>query len=186
MAKSRTMHYLKIVSAVIMLYIGLNFIDNPYLKYPFFVLLLFMMEVDVTGELKGKLPFKKGFLSVVLFIGLSVLVSRVFPVNSSFSLTFLNVLSVVVFAPVCEELFFRKAMNDRVPDVVGALLSSAVFGLFHGMDAFLPTFISGLGLFMIYRLMGSLKASIAAHMANNALAVLTHPETVEFLRELIR
>lgn len=186
MAKSKTLHYFRIVAAVILLWLGLQYIGNVYFKYAFFALLLFVMEVDVVGELGKKLSFKKGFVSVMLFVGLSILISRVFPVSGGFSLTLEGILSAIVFAPICEELFFRKAMNDRVPDIIGALLSSAVFGIFHGVNAFLPTFIAGLGLFVIYRLTGSLKASIAAHMTNNALAVLTHPETVGFFRELIR
>lgn len=186
MAKNKTVHYFRIVSSVVLLYLGLSYIGNTYYKYAFFALLLFVMEVDVTGELSRRLSFKKGFVSVILFVGLALLVNRVFSVRDGFTFTVESILSVIIFAPICEELFFRKAMNDGVPDIIGALLSSAVFGIFHGVDSFLPTFILGLGLFIIYRLTGSLKASIAAHMTNNAIVVLFHPETIEFVRELIR
>lgn len=183
--KTATRNSIRILAGTALLYIALTFINNVYLQYAFFLLLLIVMEVDVIGELKRKLPFGKAVVSAVLFVVLSALIGRIFPSNNLPSdMTLMKAVSAIIFAPICEELFFRKMMNEGVPDIVGAVFSSAVFGIFHGVDMFIPASLAGLVLFVIFRLTGSLKASIFAHSLNNALAVMLHPETIEYFSRL--
>ncbi len=183
--KIATRNSIRILAGTALLYIALSFINNGYIQYAAFVLIIALMDVDVIGELKKKLPFRRAILSAAVFVVVSLLLSRVFPANNlPADMTLMKAVAAIIFAPMCEELFFRKAMNEGVPDIVGAIFSSAVFGIFHGVDMFIPASLAGLTLFFIFRLTGSLKASIFAHSLNNTIAVMFHPDTIEYFSKL--
>jgi len=91
----------------------------------------------------------------------------------------------LVVAPVTEEFFFRgmlfRSVRDRRGFLVGALVSSLVFGLFH----FIPgsplrdnlllmsvMVFTGFGLCFIYERRGTIVANIGAHMAFNTIGLL--------------
>jgi membrane protease YdiL (CAAX protease family) len=86
---------------------------------------------------------------------------------------------VVVAAPVSEEIFFRGFMfaglRRRMPFVVAAAFSAAVWGLFHFTGAgswgvVLQLSIFGVILAWLYERTNSIWPTIAVHMLNNALA----------------
>ncbi len=184
--KIATRNSIRILAGTALLYIALNFISNVYIQYAVFVLLIVLMDIDVVGELKKKLPFGKALLSAAVFVTVSLILARVFSANNQpADMTLMKAVTAIIFAPICEELFFRKAMNVGVPDIVGAVFSSAVFGIFHGVDMFIPASLAGLTLFFIFRLTGSLKASIFAHSLNNTVAVMLHPDTIEYFSRLV-
>jgi membrane protease YdiL (CAAX protease family) len=86
----------------------------------------------------------------------------------------LGVVSVVVVAPVAEEIFFRGflygGLRGRFGVWVSALISSALFGLAHAADGLVLVpvlFVVGLGLALLYERRGALGASIAAHAVFN-------------------
>jgi membrane protease YdiL (CAAX protease family) len=95
----------------------------------------------------------------------------------------LIVLSLVV-APVTEETFFRgvlyRSVRDRRGFVVGAIVSSLLFGLSHYVGGPWPDTVllqvtmvgTGIGLASLYEWRGNLLANIAAHMAFNTLGVI--------------
>lgn len=82
-------------------------------------------------------------------------------------------LSVVVMAPIVEEIAFRgvlyNLLNKTLPLWVSALISSVIFGILHG-TTFLQTAIIGLVLAFIYQITGDLKVAIIGHAVNNAVA----------------
>ena len=86
---------------------------------------------------------------------------------------------VCVFAPICEELFFRGLMfrvfADRVGIVAGAALSGAIFGLVHLPGSPLVTgvvlFGLGFGFALLRWWTGSLLPPMALHAINNSLLV---------------
>jgi membrane protease YdiL (CAAX protease family) len=79
-------------------------------------------------------------------------------------------LTQAVVGPVIEELVFRgllyKAWEEQWGWFVAMLLSSGVFGAYHG--AFWPAFVGGLVYVALYRRTGSLVAPILAHGIYNA------------------
>lgn len=90
--------------------------------------------------------------------------------------------AAVLVAPVLEELLFRGVVLHGLMLRVGfwpaAVVSSAVFGLFHatgtGLDAVpvvLATGVFGLGLCLLTRRTGRLGPAIGVHALRNALAV---------------
>ncbi|MBO4456543.1 MAG: CPBP family intramembrane metalloprotease [Butyrivibrio sp.] len=82
-----------------------------------------------------------------------------------------QVVVVVILAPICEELLFRKFIVDRIvnySEVVAMLLSGVMFGLYHGnLAQFMYAF--GLGVFFafIYIRTGKIIYTIILHMIVN-------------------
>jgi uncharacterized protein len=86
---------------------------------------------------------------------------------------------IVVAAPISEEIFFRGfifgGFRRRLSFPVAAVLSAAIFGLFHytgsGSEAVIPQLaFLGLALAWVYEETGSIYPTIALHMLNNAFA----------------
>jgi membrane protease YdiL (CAAX protease family)/uncharacterized RDD family membrane protein YckC len=88
------------------------------------------------------------------------------------------VLSIVVLAPIAEEIFFRgfffAGLRTRWSLWPSALLSGAIFGLVHaptGPTAAIPLAGLGVGLAWLYNKTGSIYPSMLAHFLNNAIAI---------------
>jgi membrane protease YdiL (CAAX protease family) len=89
----------------------------------------------------------------------------------------LALISLVILPPVIEETVFRgfifPALAKRTGLIIGAILSSALFGLAHWQaNISVYTFVLGLLLCFTYVRTRSLIPGILLHMANNALAFL--------------
>ena len=98
--------------------------------------------------------------------------------NPGIAIAIAAVLSVVVLAPVAEELFFRgfffAGLRSRWSLWPSALLSGAIFGLVHaptGPTAAIPLAGLGVGLAWLYNKTGSIYPCMLAHFLNNALAI---------------
>ena len=86
---------------------------------------------------------------------------------------------VTVFAPICEELFFRGFLFRALRSWRGVWLAAAITGvLFGGVHAFgtpaaylVPLAVFGFGLCLLYSRTGSLLPGIAVHALNNSLAL---------------
>lgn len=84
-------------------------------------------------------------------------------------------ITLVVIAPVAEELLFRGYLLGKLgtflPSWAAILVSSALFGLLHGQwNVILDTFILGIFLGMLRKFTGSIWAPILLHMIKNGLA----------------
>ena len=85
--------------------------------------------------------------------------------------------ALAVWTPFTEEIFFRGFIFAGLAPRMGLwramLLSSLIFSLFHlSLGLLVPVFITGFLLAWLYRQTGSIWPSIAAHAAQNTLAVL--------------
>lgn len=83
-------------------------------------------------------------------------------------------LNGAVIAPIVEELFFRgllfNAFATRMPIVVAAFISGALFGVAHGDPVLFPVLmLFGVMQALFYRLSGNLVVPMLVHGANNAL-----------------
>ncbi len=85
--------------------------------------------------------------------------------------------TVIVFAPIAEELIFRGLLLHRWCHkwgrVRGTLVTTALFAMLHLSP--LGIFLLALGLTGIYLRTGSLRLSMAAHALNNLLAFVAGP-----------
>lgn len=107
-----------------------------------------------------------------------------------------GVVSIVLLAPVAEELLFRGAVQRHLAAVwhhpAGAVCASAlIFGLVHANPAQMPfAALMGLVLGWVYHRTGSLLLCIVMHMVNNGSSVLLYhlsgasAETVTMVEEL--
>jgi membrane protease YdiL (CAAX protease family) len=90
-----------------------------------------------------------------------------------------QVLLIVVAAPVSEEVCFRGmlfgGLRERLPRLAAALLSALVFGGLHattGVSAVPPLIGFGFILALLYEKTGSIVPGILLHMLNNSVALL--------------
>ena len=86
------------------------------------------------------------------------------------------VVVVVVWGPVCEELFFRgfvlPGLVKRFGVPAAVVVSSGLFAAFHvDLGMLVPTFLLGAALAWIYLRTGSIWPGIMAHGIQNALAL---------------
>lgn len=93
----------------------------------------------------------------------------------------LNLLVMAVVPALCEEMFFRGAMQQtltlcfRGGHHAAIILTAAIFSLFHGeLFAFLPRFVLGMALGYIYHYGRSIWLNVAAHFLNNAIVVVLY------------
>ena len=87
-----------------------------------------------------------------------------------------QVVLVVILAPICEELLFRKFIIDRIVnygEVPAMLISGLMFGLYHGNLAQFM-YAAGIGIFFafIYIRTGKIGYTIALHMFVNGFSTL--------------
>lgn len=92
-----------------------------------------------------------------------------------------QVLLIVVAAPVSEEVCFRGmlfgGLRERLPRLAAALASGAVFGGLHaltGIGAVPPLIVLGLIFALLYEKTGSIVPGILLHALNNSVALLAH------------
>lgn len=84
-----------------------------------------------------------------------------------------NILVMVLLAPVLEELLFRKMLIDRTikyGEGISVLISALFFGLFHGnLNQFAYAFVIGGVFAFVYVKTGNVKYTIYMHMLVNFL-----------------
>ena len=95
--------------------------------------------------------------------------TRVFPISGW------TLITVIICAPILEELIFRgrfySLLRHNAAPLPSALLSAALFGIVHGSPVvMLEGFVSGIILSYLYVWKRSIIASIILHMCNNAIA----------------
>lgn len=83
-------------------------------------------------------------------------------------------ISVVILAPLLEEIIFRKIvfkrLNLKLSFITSAAISSAIFGIGHEILAMLGAIIFGVTCCVLYRKYNNLIVPIAVHFVNNLIA----------------
>ena len=100
-------------------------------------------------------------------------------IAESFGTVPVQVLLIVVAAPVSEEVCFRGmlfgGLRERLPRLGAALISALVFGGLHaltGVSAVPPLIFFGFVLALLYEKTGSIVPGIILHMLNNSVALI--------------
>lgn len=90
-----------------------------------------------------------------------------------------QVLLIVIAAPISEELCFRGmlfgGLRERLPRLIAALIAAVIFGALHaltGITAVPPLIAFGFLLALLYERTGSIVPCIVLHMLNNSVALL--------------
>lgn len=83
-------------------------------------------------------------------------------------------ISVVILAPLLEEIIFRrivfKRLNLKLSFITSAVISSAIFGIGHELLAILGAIVFGVTCCVLYRKYNNLLVPIAVHFVNNLIA----------------
>ena len=129
--------------------------------------------------LLGSLVFTGGYSVVVTAIGMGSLLPPSIPEEALGDglPRLLNTLVIVAWGPFAEETFFRGFLLAGLVPALGtvraAVVSSAIFAAAHLMlGMMVPIFVTGLLLSWLYLTTRSIWPPIAAHAAQNLIAVL--------------
>ncbi len=100
-------------------------------------------------------------------------------IAESFGTVPIQILLIVVAAPVSEEVCFRGmlfgGLRERLPRIGAALISAVIFGGLHattGVSAVPPLIAFGFVLALLYEKTGSIVPGIILHAMNNSVALL--------------
>lgn len=145
------------------------------------------------GQVLRRLGVRRFRLSAVLWMVVAIIVYLVFAalyvalagepeqedIAEGFGAVPVQILLVVIAAPLSEELCFRGflfgGLRERMPRISAALLSAAIFGALHaltGLSAVPPLIAFGLVLALLFEKTGSIVPGIILHMLNNSVALL--------------
>jgi membrane protease YdiL (CAAX protease family) len=158
-------------------YIGLNRIHwrQPMLWFAIGTSLLMIAPIDGLAEWNKTLPGmetgpeREASLKIML---------RIFFSGSGWSDLWLNLLNVALIPAICEELFFRAAMQNLLLDwirkmVPAILITAFIFSLIHAdMSGIIPRMVAGMILGYIYIRSGNILISILAHFIFNGFTVV--------------
>lgn len=100
-------------------------------------------------------------------------------IAESFGAVPVQVLLIVIAAPISEEVCFRGmvfgGLRTRMPRLAAALVSGLIFGGLHaltGVSAVPPLIFFGFVLALLYEQTGSIVPGIVLHMLNNSVALI--------------
>ena len=100
-------------------------------------------------------------------------------IAESFGAVPVQILLIVIAAPVSEEICFRGmlfgGLRQRLPRLAAALISALIFGGLHaltGISAVPPLVAFGFVLALLYEKTGSIVPGIVLHMLNNSVALI--------------
>jgi membrane protease YdiL (CAAX protease family) len=123
-------------------------------------------------------------LTVVLYLAFNIFYSAVITephqqdIAKGFGAIPIQVLLIVVAAPVSEEICFRGmlfgGLREKLPRIVAALLCGLIFGALHaltGITAVPPLIVFGFLLALLYERTGSILPGMILHMLNNIVAL---------------
>ena len=119
------------------------------------------------------------YLAFATFYSLLILEPEQKDIAEGFGAVPVQVLLIVIAAPIGEEVCFRGmlfgGLRERLPRLPAALLGGLVFGGLHvltGLSAVPPLMAFGFILCLLYEKTGSIVPGILLHMLNNSVALL--------------
>jgi membrane protease YdiL (CAAX protease family) len=102
---------------------------------------------------------------------------------------FINVIIIALLPAVCEEMFFRGAMQRVIIHLTkrpwaGIIVTAALFSALHfQFQGFMPRMFLGVILGALYWFSGSIWTSIVAHFVTNAIQVIAASYATEYISE---
>ncbi|HTR75756.1 MAG TPA: CPBP family intramembrane glutamic endopeptidase [Solirubrobacterales bacterium] len=119
------------------------------------------------------------YLAFTVFYSLVITEPKQKDIAESFGPTVVQILLIVIAAPIAEETCFRGmlfgGLREKMPRLLAALITGVVFGGLHaltGVTAVPPLIVFGFLLALLYEKTGSIVPGILLHMLNNSIALL--------------
>jgi membrane protease YdiL (CAAX protease family) len=120
------------------------------------------------------------YLAFTIFYSLAITEPKQKDIAESFGPTIVQVLLIVIAAPIAEETCFRGmlfgGLREKLPRLAAALITGLIFGGLHaltGVSAVPPLIVFGFLLALLYERTGSILPGILLHMLNNSIALLS-------------
>jgi membrane protease YdiL (CAAX protease family) len=126
-----------------------------------------------------------GAASIGAYLAFAALYSAIFGVPEQediaegFGALPVQILLIVIAAPISEELLFRGlifgGIRKHMPAIAAALVAGLIFGALHaltGLSAVPPLIAFGFILCLLYEKTGSIVPGIVLHMLNNSVALI--------------
>ena len=136
-----------------------------------------------------------GFSVVVLF--LTLFLTFIFPSYSkvqeqlsSASQSLLQLATIIIVIPICEEIIYRRIIFDHLRRnynlVCAIIIQSIIFGIAHGnIVQGIYAFVLGLVLALVYINYNSLWANIILHIIFNLMGICVIPKLIGFNENFI-
>ena len=119
------------------------------------------------------------YLAFTIFYSVVITEPKQKDIAESFGPTVLQILLIVIAAPIAEETCFRGmlfgGLREKLPRLGAALICGVIFGALHaltGITAVPPLIVFGFLLALLYERTGSIIPGILLHMLNNTVALL--------------
>jgi membrane protease YdiL (CAAX protease family) len=119
------------------------------------------------------------YIAFTIFYSLVITEPKQKDIAESFGPTAIQVLLIVIAAPIAEETCFRGmlfgGLREKLPRLAAALICGLIFGALHaltGVTAVPPLIVFGFLLALLYERTGSIVPGILLHMINNSIALL--------------
>jgi membrane protease YdiL (CAAX protease family) len=119
------------------------------------------------------------YLAFTIFYSVVITEPKQKDIAESFGPTAIQVLLIVVAAPIAEETCFRGmlfgGLREKLPRLAAAGITGLIFGGLHvltGVTAVPPLIVFGFLLALLYERTGSIVPGILLHMLNNTIALL--------------
>jgi len=119
------------------------------------------------------------YLAFTIFYSLVITEPKQKDIAESFGPTVVQILLIVIAAPISEEFCFRGmlfgGLREKLPRLAAALITGVVFGGLHaltGVTAVPPLIVFGFLLALLYEKTGSIVPGILLHMLNNSIALI--------------
>jgi membrane protease YdiL (CAAX protease family) len=206
--------FIIIMAAIVLNYLKINVITALLIQW----ILIMTPLLLITKKYKFKLIhfgfekisikqlIKHVLFGYLLFIGITIIINililyagikipgyqmqeKILPllVNNTKELIIAGI-SIVLIAPVIEEIFFRgfllRSLSNKIGIFWGSILSAGIFSIFHlQLQNIIPIFILALIMNSLVIKSKSIITSIAFHIFNNAIAFTIE---VLFLKEIIK
>lgn len=158
-------------------YLGLNQTTGTFIVYSIVLLLVFIPGINFIASLNAQIPLPSWMIEMEQN---AAILTKKMLVTDNFSTMALNFFVVAIMPALAEELFFRGLLQKYLVKWTGktfwgVLLAATVFSAIHmQFQGFVPRLLLGMVFGYLYVWSGSIWAPIAAHLANNGLAVVAY------------
>ncbi|MDY0200562.1 MAG: CPBP family intramembrane glutamic endopeptidase [Bacteroidales bacterium] len=158
-------------------FLGLKRLPARLVVVSILIMVAFIPAVNLIASLNAKIPMPGWMLEMERA---ATELTKAMLMTDQLGLMLLNFFVVAIMPAVAEELFFRGLIQKYLVrwtkrTIWGVVIAAFIFSAIHmQFQGFIPRFLLGMLFGYLYVWSGSIWAPIAAHMANNGIAVVLY------------
>lgn len=158
-------------------FLGLKRLPVRLVVLSILIMVTFIPAVNLIASLNAKIPMPGWMLEMERA---AMELTKAMLTTEQFGLMLINFFVVAIIPAVAEEFFFRGLIQKYLirwtnRTIWGVVLAAFIFSAIHmQFQGFIPRFLLGMLFGYLYVWSGSIWAPIAAHMANNGIAVVLY------------